>query len=81
MGVIKSHQGSGKNSPSVFALLVDDIRGMTESEQKLLWMQINKEKLSGLAKEIDSAVSGYNYSSDEIDAMIKEARKNGNEKG
>ncbi len=81
MGTIKSLGGrEGKSEPSLFALLVDDIRGMNESEQKLLWMEINKKKLSSLAKEIDNSVKPHNFTADEIDAMINDARKNGNKK-
>ena len=51
---------------------------MSESEQKLLWLQINKEKSSSLAKEIDSLVVPHNLSIAEIDELINEARKNDN---
>jgi len=81
MGTIKSPGvRESKSGPSLFALLVDDIRGMNESEQKLLWMEINKKKLSSLAKEIDNSVRPHNFTQDEIDIMISDARKNGNKK-
>ncbi len=77
MGTIKPYQRTGKNGPSTFAMLVDNINKMSESEQKLLWIQINKEKLSTLAKEIDISVTQNNFSEGQIDEMIKEARNNG----
>ena len=75
MSSVKSYDQSGTGSPSLFALLVDDINKMTESEQKVLWMNINKEKLSVLAKEIDTTVVPHNFSALEIDSLINEARK------
>lgn len=80
MGVVKSHPQWDSNGPSTFALLVDDINKMSEAEQKLLWLQINKDKVSSLAKEIDNATNQHNFSSEEIDALIIEARKNGSKK-
>lgn len=80
MGTIKTYQGSGTGGPSTFALLVDDINKMSESEQKVLWIQLNKEKLSAYAKEIDTSVVPHNLSATEIDALITEARKNGKHK-
>ncbi len=76
MNSVKSYDQSNTGSPSVFALLVDDINKMTESEQKVLWMNINKEKLSVLANEIDASVPSHNFSALEIDSLINEARKN-----
>ncbi len=80
MGTTKSYQQTGKNNPSIFALLVDDINQMSEPEQKSLWIQINKQKLSFLAKEIDNTVAQHNYSAKEVDAIIKEAKKYGRKK-
>ncbi len=77
MNAVNQSRNSTKSGPSTFALLVDDINKMSESEQKVLWIQINKEKISSLAKEIDNSVSAHNFSNDEISAMITEARKNG----
>ena len=74
MGTAKSYQIPDKSGPSTFALLVDDIHKMSEAEQKLLWLQINLEKLSSLAKKLDTSVAPHNLSPDEIDALITEAR-------
>lgn len=63
MGTLRSNQVSGKNEPSTFALLVDDINKMSEPEQKLLWMQLNREKISTFVKEIDNSVATHNLSS------------------
>jgi len=78
--MIKSYQNPDKGGPSTFALLVDDINKMTEPEQKLLWLQINLEKLSSAAKKLDASVAPHNLSADEIDALITEARKHGKHK-
>jgi len=80
MGTVRTNPAANRKGPSTFALLIDDINKMSESEQKSLWIQINKEKLSVLSKEIDTSVTTHNFSSKEIDAMINEARKNGNKK-
>ncbi len=65
---------------STFALLVDDIRNTSPSKQKLLWIQLNKEKLSSLAKELDASVAPNNLTGAEIDALINRARKYGRRK-
>ncbi len=80
MGTIKSYQKPGTGGASTFALLVDDINKMSESEQKVLWVQINKDKLSSYAKELDASVIPHNLSAPEIDLLISEARKNGKHK-
>ena len=80
MNAIKSPQHKTIAGPSIFALLVDDINKMTEPEQKLLWMKINKKKISAYAKAIDASVTPHNLSSDEIDALISEARSHGKRK-
>jgi len=56
--------------------IVYDINKKSLPEQKLLWLQINLEKLSSLAKKLDASVGPHNLSPDEIDALITEARKN-----
>ena len=78
MGTAKSYQDSNKIGASTFALLIDDINKMSESEQKSLWLQINKEKVSQLAKELDISVKPNNFSDQEIARMINEGRRNGN---
>ena len=55
MNQAKAIQSSG-TSPSIFALLVDDINRMSESEQKLLWLQINRERLSSLANNMNIGI-------------------------
>jgi hypothetical protein len=80
MGAAKSYSSLKQKSPSILALLVDDISRMSASQQKLLWMQINKKKLTALARELDNSVVPHNLSSDEIDALIAEAKKYGKKK-
>jgi len=75
MGTANLSQKPHENGPSTFALLVDDINKMSELEQKLLWIQINKEKLSSFAKKLDSSVLPNNFLPGEIDDLINEARK------
>jgi hypothetical protein len=53
---------------------------MTDSEQKVLWIQANKEMLSEYAKKIDASVVLHNLSEDEINPLITEARKSGKHK-
>jgi len=77
MGAINSHQKPHEDRPSTFALLVDDINKMSEVEQKLLWIQINKEKLSSFAKKLDNAVLPHNFLPGEIEELINEAQKYG----
>lgn len=78
MGTTNSYQKPHENGPSIFALLVDDINKMSELEQKLLWIQINKEKLSSFAKKLDGSVLPHNFLPSEIDELINEARRNDN---
>ena len=81
MGAIRQNrETAGKSGPSTFALLVDDINKMSEAEQKLLWLQINIEKVSSFAKKLDASVIPHNLSGAEIDALINEARKHGRHK-
>ena len=80
MSITKSYEQVNKKTPSTFALLVDDIRNMSASQQKLLWVQLNKEKISSLAQDIDAAVVPNNLSASAIDSLIREARKNGSKK-
>ncbi len=77
MGTVKPHSSVNKTSPSTFALLIDDINKMSESEQKALWLQLNKEKLGFFAKEIDASVTPHNFNEAEVDALINEAIRNG----
>lgn len=80
MAAVKSYQSANIPGPSILALLVDNISRMSVSEQKLLWMQLNQNKLATLAREIDANVSTHNLSSNDIDALISEAKKNGRKK-
>ncbi len=77
MGIVKPHNNVNATSPSTFALLIDNINKMSESEQKALWLQINKEKIGFFAKEIDASVTQHNFNDSEIDNLINEAIKNG----
>ncbi len=80
MGAIRSYNKAGQKGPSTFALLVDDISKMSASQQKLLWIQLNKQKLSTLARELDSTVTPNELSATDIDNLINEAKKNGKRK-
>lgn len=80
MSTAKSYQASDSKGPSILALLVDDISKMSVSEQKLLWMQLNKKKISTLAQQLDASVTPHNLSADEIDALINDAKKYGRKK-
>lgn len=75
MSTVKSYKKLNQQGPSTFALLVDEIRNMSASAQKLLWMQLNQDRLSVLASEIDAHVSPNNLTSGEIDSLILEAKK------
>ena len=80
MSAIKSYSAVEPKGPSILALLVDNISQMSVSEQKLLWMQLNKKKISALATEIKQSVTPHNLSGDEIDTLIAEAKKYGKKK-
>jgi hypothetical protein len=80
MSTVKSYQKLTQKGPSTFALLVDSIAGMSASAQKVLWMQLNKEKLSSYATELDARVTPNNLTASEIDSLILEAKKNGRKK-
>jgi len=80
MRAVNSDQSANTSGPSILALLVDNISKMSVSEQKLLWMQLNQNKLAILAREIDANVSPHNFSSNDIDALISDAKKNGRKK-
>ena len=64
MSITKQKQSTTYNSPSIFALLVDDIRNMNEVEQKQLWMQLNQQSLAAEAKELDDGVTFNTLSED-----------------
>ncbi len=74
MRTVKSIFKQLQDEPSVFALLIDNIRKMSISEQKLLWMKLNKDKISKLAREIDAGTSPNNLTQDEINTLVKESR-------
>lgn len=80
MGAIKSYSSFEPKGPSILALLIDDITKMSASEQKLLWMELNKNKLTTLARELDNAVTPHHLSADDIDILISQAKKNGKKK-
>lgn len=66
--------------PSTFALLVDDISKMTLPEQKLLWINLNKKKLTSLAKGIDAKATPSDLSDEDIASLVKKARGYGKKK-
>jgi len=74
MGVVKTNRNVARKGVSTFALLIDDINKMSESQQKLLWLQINKEKVTSLTRELDASVAPHTLSVNEIDLLIKEAK-------
>ncbi len=80
MRAVKSYHSANTPGPSILALLVDNISRMSVSEQKILWMQLNQNKITTLAREIDANVPPHNLSSNDIDALISEAKKNGRKK-
>ncbi len=81
MGTAKAQRPKvGSSGPSIFALLIDDIHKMSESEQKALWLQLNVNKVSAVAKELDASVVPNNFSAKEIESMISEAKKNARSK-
>jgi hypothetical protein len=55
----------------VFALLVDNISKMSISEQKLLWIELNKCKIGELAKEIDSETVKNSLTEEEVVSLVK----------
>ena len=62
-------------TPSVFAQIVDKIRLMNEEQQKLLWLQLNRESIYTAAANADSTVKGNNMSMDEIIKMTRHVRR------
>jgi len=80
MSTAKSYSSSIQKGPSVLALLVDNISKMSVAQQKLLWLQLNKNKLTSVARELDNAVVLHNLSSADIDSLINKAKKNGRKK-
>ena len=57
-----------------------NISRMSASKQKLLWIQLNKNKLTTLAKQLDNTVAAHHLSTADIDQLINEAKKNGKKK-
>lgn len=80
MGSPKLSVANQQKNASIFALLIDDISRMSASQQKLLWMDLNKKKLSILAGELDKSVPPNNLLQADIDQLINEAKKNGRKK-
>lgn len=60
--------------------LIDDISRMSASQQKLLWMDLNKKKLSILVGELAKSVPPNNLLQADIDQLINEAKRNGRKK-
>lgn len=80
MGALKSISKQFQNEPSIFALLVDNISKMSISEQKLLWMKLNREKIMELARELNASVLPNNLTENEINTLVKEARTHAHKK-
>jgi hypothetical protein len=80
MGSPKINITNQQKNASIFALLIDDISRMSASQQKLLWMDLNKKKLSVLAGELDKSVPPNNLLQADFDQLINEAKKNGRKK-
>ncbi|WEK36326.1 MAG: hypothetical protein P0Y53_02330 [Candidatus Pseudobacter hemicellulosilyticus] len=81
MSVAKSYSGYSASGPSILALLVDSITKLSASEQKLLWMELNKQKIKTFAYELDQNIVPHDYTAEGLDALIAEVRKNGRKKG
>jgi len=62
-------------TPSIFAQIVDQVRLMNEEQQKLLWLQLNKESIYTSVAKIDSTKKGNNVSMDEIIKMTRHVRR------
>ena len=62
-------------TPSIFAQIVDQVRLLNEEQQKLLWLQLNKESIYTAADKSDSTTKGNNVSMDEIIKMTRYVRR------
>lgn len=62
-------------TPSVFAQIVDQVRMMNEEQQKILWLQLNKESIYTAAAKVDSTKKGNKVSMDEIIKMTRHVRR------
>lgn len=62
-------------TPSIFAQIVDKVRLMNEEQQKLLWLQLNKESIYAAASKVDSIAKGDNVSMDDIIKLTHHVRR------
>jgi hypothetical protein len=60
---------------SIFAQIVDQVRLMSEEQQKILWLQLNQESIYSAATKADSTAKGNNVSMDEIIKMTRHVRR------
>lgn len=61
--------------PSIFDQIVDQARLMNEEQQKLLWLQLNKESIYTGAAQANSTTTGNNVSMNEIIKMTRYVRR------
>ncbi len=73
----KNKLSSGmQNSPSIFAQIVDKVRFMNEEQQKLLWLQLNRESIFTAALKSDLSVKGKNtISMDDLTKLTRHVRR------
>jgi hypothetical protein len=59
---------------SIFAQIIDKIRGMNEEQQKLLWMQLNSDSIFAEAAKVDVDMKG-GLTMDEIVNITRHVRQ------
>jgi hypothetical protein len=62
-------------TPSIFAQIVDKVRLMNDEQQKLLWLQLNKESIYVAAAKADSNTKGNHVSMEEIVKLTRHVRR------
>ena len=63
------------STPSIFAQIVDKVRLMNDEQQKLLWLQLNKESIYAAAAKADSNAKRNNVSMEEIVKLTQYVRR------
>jgi hypothetical protein len=63
------------STPSIFAQIVDKVRLMNDEQQKLLWLQLNKESIYAAAAKADSNAKRNNVSMEEIVKLTQHVRR------
>ena len=61
-------------APSIFAQIVDKVRLMNDEQQKLLWLQLNKESIYAAAAKADLNRDKH-VSMEEIVKITQHARR------